>query len=159
MSGLYTTLIVLAAIASYVIVGIRLMRLCDVSGVSLGWFSFIPLLAETRMARLGGMNPWLVLLGLIPLVNIILLILRWVWLWRISGHTDARQWWWVSLLGPIAIGLVSGIFRDGGILWFLISIIGIAVMTYALMMIFNPLKPIPASAIQGPTEGSTPAAA
>lgn len=155
MSGLYTTLIVLAAIASYVIIGIRLMRLCDVSGVTLGWFSFIPLLAETRMARLGRANPWLVLFFIIPIV---LVILRWVWLWRISGHTDARQWWWVSLLGPIAIGIISGIFSEGGFLWFVISLAGIAIMTYALMMIFNPLKPIPASAIHGATTGGGAAA-
>lgn len=155
MSGLYTTLIVLAAIASYVIIGIRLMRLCDVSGVTLGWFSFIPLLAETRMARLGRANPWLVLFFIIPIV---LVILRWVWLWRISGHTDARQWWWVSLLGPIAIGIISGIFSEGGFLWFVVSLAGIAIMTYALMMIFNPLKPIPASAIHGATTGGAAAA-
>ncbi len=143
MSGLYVTLLGIAAIAAYVIIGIRLMRLCNVSGVSLGWFSFIPFLQETRMARLAGMNPWLVILGLIPIVNIIFYILRWVWLWRISGHTNSRQWWWVSLLGPIGIGIGFALTGSAEFLVFVVGVIGLVIMTYASVMIFNPELPVP----------------
>ena len=143
MSAFYVLLIAIAAIASYVIIGLRLMHLCNASGVGNGWFSFIPLLAETRMARLAGANPWLVILAIIPVVNIAFAVLRWIWLWRISGHTQARQWWWVSLLGPIGIGVAFGIFSGGGFMTFAVYLIGIAIMTYAIATIFNPMKAIP----------------
>ena len=38
----------------YIIVGIRLMKLCEASGVGSGWFSFVPILNFTRWARLAG---------------------------------------------------------------------------------------------------------
>lgn len=141
-----TTLLVLmllASIASYIIVGVRLMRLCDASGVSNGWFSFIPLLAETRMARLTGANPWLVAIVVIPVVGwIVLVVLDLIWLFRIAAHSGATMWWWVSLLGPVAFGIVSGAFGDSTALGLIVSIVGIAVMTYARMMIFDPAKPM-----------------
>ena len=141
------TILGLVAIASYIIIGIRLMRLCTVSGVSHGWFSFIPFLAETRMARLAGMNPWLVAIAIVPIVGwIVVVILGLIWLWRIAAATDSSMWWWVSLVGPIAFGVVSGAFGDNVAMGAIVSIIGIGVMTYARMMIFNPEKPIAAHA-------------
>ena len=152
MSGLEYTLLVLIAIVAYVIIGFRLMKLCDASGVGLGWFAFIPFLQETRLARLGNMNPWLVILGLIPIVNIVFYVLRWIWLWRIAGHTDAKQWWWVTLLGPIGIGIALGIFTDSGILTLIVSAVGLLIMAYASIMIFNPEKPVPGVAdVRTPT--------
>jgi hypothetical protein len=145
-----SVVLLLLVIASYIIVGVRLMRFCDASGVSLGWFSFIPGLAETRLARLGGMNPWLVLIGLIPVVGqIIVAILGLVWTWRIATHTNTKQWWWIALLLPIGVGLASSVFSGSVALGLIVAIVGIAVGTYARFMIFDPTQPMPADAIQG----------
>ena len=46
----------LVPLIAYVIVGIRLMQLCQASGVSHGWLAFVPLLNFTRWARLAGKN-------------------------------------------------------------------------------------------------------
>lgn len=143
----------LASIASYIIIGIRLMRFCDTSGVSLGWFSFIPFLAETRLARLGGMNPWIVLLAIVPVIGtIIVLILALVWTWRIATNTNTKQWWWVALLLPIGLGLASSVFSNSVALGLIVGIVGLAIGTYARFMIFDPTQPMPASAIQGPVK-------
>jgi len=151
-----TTLAVLlglATIASYIIVGIRLMRFCNASGVSLGWFSFIPILAETRLARLGGMNPWIVVIAIVPVIGtLIVAILALVWTWRIATNTNTKQWWWVALLLPIGIGLASSVFSGSVALGLIVGLVGVAIGTYARFMIFDPTRPMPADAIQGPAQ-------
>lgn len=128
----------IASIVAWIIVGIRLMKLCEASGVGNGWFSFVPLLNFTRWARLAGKNPWLVLLFFIPIVGVILEL---IWLNKISEHTGTKSpWFWVFLIITLGGWAFTGIF-SGALL--IIVIIIIAVLQVASQwMIFDPTKPI-----------------
>lgn len=135
MESLITFLI---AIVGWIIVGIRLMRLCDNSGVSLGWFSFIPFLNYTRWARLAGSSPWLVLLWIIPIVGLILSL---VWLHRIATATQTMQWFWIFLLAWV-VAIVVGFLGLGVTLAVIVGIIVAIVQIVAQWTIFDPTKPI-----------------
>ena len=128
----------IASIIAWIIVGIRLMKLCEVSGVSNGWFSFVPLLNFTRWARLAGKNPWLVLLFFIPVVGVILEL---IWLNIISKQTGTQSpWFWVFLIITLGGWGITSIF-SGTLL--IIAIIIVAVLQVASQwMIFDPTKPI-----------------
>ncbi len=128
----------LISIIGYIIVGIRLMRLCDASGVSNGWFSFVPLLNFTRWARLAGKNPWLVLLFFIPIVGVILELM---WLNVISEKTATKSpWFWVFLIFTLGGWALSFLF-SGAILIIALLIVTV-LMIAAQWMIFDPTKPI-----------------
>lgn len=128
----------IASIVAWIIVGIRLMKLCEASGVGNGWFSFVPLLNFTRWARLAGKNPWLVLLFFIPIVGVILEL---IWLNKISEHTGTKSpWFWVFLIITLGGWGITSIF-SGALL--IIAIIIVAVLQVASQwMIFDPTKPI-----------------
>ena len=90
----------LVSLIGYIIVGIRLMNLCNASGVSNGWFAFIPLLNFTRWARLAGKSPWLVLLWFVFIIPGLILSL--IWLNKISEQTGTKSpWFWVYLIAAI----------------------------------------------------------
>jgi hypothetical protein len=128
----------IASIVAWIIVGIRLMKLCEASGVGNGWFSFVPLLNFTRWARLASKNPWLVLLFFIPIVGVILEL---IWLNKISEHTGTKSpWFWVFLIITLGGWGITSIF-SGALL--IIAIIIVAVLQVASQwMIFDPTKPI-----------------
>jgi uncharacterized membrane protein len=132
----------LISLAGWIVVGIRLMNLCDASGVSNGWMSFVPFLNYTRWARLAGSNPWLVLLWILPIVGFILSL---VWLSRISEATGTKSpWFIVYLLVILATWVMSAIF--GGVLLWIVAVVLTVISIYALWAIFDPTKPIAAKA-------------
>ncbi len=121
------------------IVGIRLMNLCKASGVSNGWFSFVPMLNFTRWARLAGKNPWLVLLFLIPIVGV---ILSWMWLAQISDETGTKSpWFFVYLIANIVVW-VTPFVLTGGSVQVIAQLILVGAAIAAQWMIFDPAKPI-----------------
>jgi hypothetical protein len=128
----------IASIVAWIIVGVRLMKLCEASGVGNGWFSFVPLLNFTRWARLAGKNPWLVLLFIIPIVGVVLEL---IWLNAISKQTGTQSpWFWVFLVIVLGGWAVASAF-SGALL--VIAIIIVAVLQVAAQwMIFDPTKPI-----------------
>ena len=135
-----TDLIILGliSIVGWIVVGVRLMALCNTNGVSNGWMSFIPLLNYTRWARLAGKNPWLVVLWIIPIVGLILSLL---WLNSISEQTGAKSpWFWVYLILLIGSGIITSFFH--GIVLAIVVIVLTLVSIYALWTIFDPTKPI-----------------
>ena len=122
----------------YIIVGIRLMKLCEASGVGSGWFSFVPILNFTRWARLAGKNPWLVLLFFIPVVGVVLELL---WLNKISEHTGTKSpWFWVFLIFTLGGWGVASVFS--GVTLYIALLIVAVLMIAAQWMIFDPTKPI-----------------
>ncbi len=128
----------LISLIGYVIVGVRLMNLCNASGVSNGWFSFVPLLNFTRWARLAGKNPWLVLLFVIPPVG---MILSWLWLARISDETGTKSPWFFVYLIATIVALLSPLALNSPV--HLIAVIILVVAQIAAQwMIFDPAKPI-----------------
>ena len=131
-------ILTIISIIGWIVVGIRLMALCDASGVSNGWLSFIPFLNYTRWARLAGKNPWLVVLWIIPIVGLILSLL---WLDTISESTGTKSpWFWVYLILLIGSGIITSFFH--GIVLAIVVIVLTLVSIYALWTIFDPTKPI-----------------
>ena len=130
------------SIIGWIIVGIRLMKLCDASGVGNGWFAFIPVLNFTRWARLARMSPWLVLLFLIPFAGqIIGVILELVWLNKISEQTGTKSpWFWVFLILTLGGWGLVAIFS--GVLLIIAAVIITIIVIASQWMIFDPTKPI-----------------
>ena len=128
----------LISLIGYIIVGIRLMNLCDASGVSHGWLAFIPLLNFTRWARLAGKNPWLVLLWFVFVIPGLILSL--IWLSRIAEKTGTRSpWFWVYLIATIiSVGGSTAFFH--GVTQVIITLVLTVAMIAAQWMIFDPTK-------------------
>ena len=128
----------LISIIGWIVIGVRLMALCNTNGVSNGWMSFIPFLNYTRWARLAGKNPWLVLLWIIPIVGA---ILSWIWLYSIATQTGAKSpWFWVYLILTLGSGVIAGLFH--GIVLAIVVIVLTIVAIYSLWMIFDPTKQV-----------------
>jgi len=126
------------SIVGWVVVGIRIMRLCDASGVSNGWLAFVPLLNYTRWARLAGKSPWLVLLWIIPPVGIILSLF---WLASIATATATKSpWFWAYLIATIVGWLASGVVHDTTQI--IVAVVLMVVSIGAQWMIFDPTRPI-----------------
>ena len=138
MGATEITIYGIVSFIGYIIVGIRLMKLCEASGVGSGWFSFVPILNFTRWARLAGKNPWLVLLFFIPVVGVVLELL---WLNKISEHTGTKSpWFWVFLIFTLGGWGVASIFS--GVLLYIALLVVAVLMIAAQWMIFDPTKPI-----------------
>ena len=128
----------LISFIGYIIVGIRLMNLCNASGVAHGWLAFVPLLNFTRWARLAGKNPWLVLLFFIPVVGVVLELL---WINKISEHTGTKSpWFWVFLIFTLGGWGVASIFS--GVMLYIALLVVAVLMIASQWMIFDPTKPI-----------------
>ena len=136
------TILGIVSFIGYVIVGIRLMKLCEASSVGSGWFAFVPILNFTRWARLAGKNPWLVLLFFIPIVGyIIVVVLELLWLNAISEKTGTKSpWFWVFLIFTLGGGGAISIFS--GVIAYIALIIFAVLLIAAQWMIFDPTKPI-----------------
>ncbi len=138
MGATEITIYGIVSFIGYIIVGIRLMKLCEASGVGSGWFSFVPILNFTRWARLAGKNPWLVLLFFIPVVGVVLELL---WINKISEHTGTKSpWFWVFLIFTLGGWGVSSIFS--GVMLYIALLVVAVLMIAAQWMIFDPTKPI-----------------
>jgi hypothetical protein len=138
MGATEITIYGIVSFIGYIIVGIRLMKLCEASGVGSGWFSFVPILNFTRWARLAGKNPWLVLLFFIPVVGVILELL---WLNKISEHTGTKSpWFWVFLIFTLGGWGVASVFS--GVTLYIALLVVAVLMIAAQWMIFDPTKPI-----------------
>ena len=127
----------LLTIIGYIIVGIRLMNLCNASGVSNGWFAFVPLLNFTRWARLAGKNPWLVLLWFVFVIPGLILSL--IWLNKISENTGTKSPWFLVYLIATIISF-AGTSAFSGVTQVIISLILTVAMIAAQWMIFDPTK-------------------
>ena len=137
MGATEITIYGIVSFIGYIIVGIRLMKLCEASGVGSGWFSFVPILNFTRWARLAGKNPWLVLLFFIPVVGVVLELL---WLNKISENTGTKSpWFWVYLLATILVYGGSGNFAESGA-FLIASLVLTAATVVAQWKIFDASK-------------------
>ena len=138
MGATEITIYGIVSFIGYIIVGIRLMKLCEASGVGSGWFSFVPILNFTRWARLAGKNPWLVLLFFIPVVGVALELL---WLNKISEHTGTKSpWFWVFLIFTLGGWGIASVFS--GVTLYIALLVVAVLMIAAQWMIFDPTKPI-----------------
>ncbi|MBJ7247699.1 MAG: hypothetical protein JHD05_06990 [Thermoleophilia bacterium] len=127
----------LISLIGYIIVGIRLMNLCNASGVSHGWLAFIPLLNFTRWARLAGKNPWLVLLWFVFVIPGLILSL--IWLNKIAEKTGTKSpWYWVYLIATIIT--FAGTSALSGTTQVIVTLILTVAMIAAQWMIFDPTK-------------------
>lgn len=71
VAGSVAYIVVIAAL--YVWIGLALSRVFRKSGVE-GWKAWVPVLNTIVLLQLGGYSGWLVLLGLVPVANIVLVV-------------------------------------------------------------------------------------
>lgn len=120
-----------------VIVGVRLSRLCKQAGVSNTELSFIPILAETRVARLAGSSPWWNILWLFPVTNLIWLVLVYLWSLKIARAGGKLVWWFVSLAGLVStviIPLAEDLPFNSGLL----LLVSVVLFVVGRWMLFDP---------------------
>ncbi len=125
-------------LVGWIVIGIRVMRLCEASGIPNGWLAFVPFANFTRWARLAGKSPWLVLLWIIPPVGYVISL---IWLGAISRFTGTQSpWFWVYLVCVIISIASSGVLH--GTIYGILALILTLLSLYASWMIFDPTKPI-----------------
>ncbi|MDX9738945.1 MAG: DUF5684 domain-containing protein [Candidatus Dojkabacteria bacterium] len=65
-AGVYLLVVSAIGIGSYIFSSLALMKIGKELGYENAWFAWIPILSSVMMFQLGGQNPWLLLLLLIP---------------------------------------------------------------------------------------------
>jgi hypothetical protein len=128
----------LISLVGWIVIGVRVMRTCEASGVSNGWFAFIPFLNFTRWARLSGRNPWLTLLWIFPPAGYVFSLICLGGISRFNG--TQRPWFWVYLVTVIVSIAGAGAFS--GFFYVVIALILTLIGLYASWVIFDPSKPI-----------------
>lgn len=89
---------VLLGLAAYVFFSYCYKRICEKAGVDPGVMIWIPVLQMIPVFRAGGMNPWLILTLIIPLVNIVVIVMLFVNLCKALGKNP-----WLTVLVFIPI--------------------------------------------------------
>lgn len=118
-----------------VVVGIRLSRLCRRAGIANPGLSYLPILADTRVARLAGANPWWNVLALIPIANVAWLALTLVWTRRIARAGGTMVWWLVSLAAIVIASAILFFDATGGAVAYLVAAVIIGLCRW---FIFDP---------------------
>ncbi len=62
------------ALLSYVFMAVAYMRIAKKLGMDNAWWAWVPVLNMILMAQMGDINPWTLLLVLVPVVNVFYLI-------------------------------------------------------------------------------------
>ena len=65
-AGVYMLFVVVFGLGGYILSSLALMKIGKELGYENPWFAWIPILNSIMMFQLGGQNPWLLLLLLIP---------------------------------------------------------------------------------------------
>ena len=74
------------SLAIYVFYSYCLKRIVEKCGEQPGAIIWVPILQMIPLFRIAKMNPWLILLLLVPLANLIVLIMVWVNVLRVLGR-------------------------------------------------------------------------
>lgn len=126
------------SLIGWIVIGIRVMRTCEASGIPNGWLAFIPFANFTRWARLSGRNPWLTLLWIFPPAGYVFSL---ICLGGISRFNNTQSPWFWIYLATVIISIATTGFLHGfvyGILAIILTLVGL----YASWIIFDPSKPI-----------------
>lgn len=96
------------SLVAYLILSVSLFMIANQDREEFAWFAFIPILNLFLMCKLGKVNPFLLLLFLIPCVNLFML----AYLWSKVGESRGKAiWGWLMLIpcfwyiSPIVIAL------------------------------------------------------
>lgn len=82
----------------YVVVSLALKKICEKCGVEPGVLIWIPIAQMIPVFRAGKMNPWLILLLIVPLANLVVLIMLFVNILKTLGKNPVMV---ILLLLPI----------------------------------------------------------
>ena len=88
----------LAAIGFFVFFSYCMKLICDKANHDPGVLIWIPIVQMIPMARVAGLNPFLLLLYLVPLVNIVFALYHWS---QVSKAIGKSPWLAVMLIIPL----------------------------------------------------------
>ncbi len=103
------------SLAFYVYIAIALMRIAKKTGISNGWFAWVPILNVILMLQIAKKPMWWLLMFFIPGVNIVFTILVWM---EIAKAVGKPEWWGILMIVPVANLIVPGYlaFSDNGVI-------------------------------------------
>ena len=90
---------ILIGVGLFIFFSYCMKLICDKANVDPGILIWIPLVQLIPMAKVAGINPWLLLLYLVPIVNIAFAIYHWA---KVSTAIGKSPWLAALLIIPIA---------------------------------------------------------
>jgi len=89
-------------IVFYFFLSFCIMKIAGKTGTDGAWMAFIPLLQLVLILRIGDKPVWYVILFFIPIVNLILSVMIWVWVAEALGRSPV----WAALASISGIGML-----------------------------------------------------
>jgi len=94
---------IVVSVGSYVYMGITLSKIGKKLNYEKTWFAWVPILNFVMMLQLADLNPWLILLGLVPIVNgIAMLVLSVITMMKICEKLGKDKLLGLLVLVPLA---------------------------------------------------------
>jgi hypothetical protein len=105
---------IVIGIGSYVYMGITLSKIGKKLNYEKTWFAWVPILNFVMMLQLADLSPWLILLGLVPIVNgIAMLVLSVITMMNICEKLGKDKLLGLLVLVPIGNLVLLGILAWG----------------------------------------------
>jgi hypothetical protein len=105
---------IVIGIGSYVYMGITLSKIGKKLNYEKTWFAWVPILNFVMMLQLADLSPWLILLGLVPVVNgIAMLVLSVITMMNICEKLGKDKLLGLLVLVPIGNLVLLGILAWG----------------------------------------------
>lgn len=112
-AGIYITAIIIS-LATYIYSAITLKKVADKLGHPKSWFAWVPVLNIILKFQLGEQNPWLILLGLIPIVgSVVIMVLTVIVTIKICEKLGHEKLLGLLTLIPIGAIVLWGILAWG----------------------------------------------
>ena len=112
-AGIYITAIIIS-LATYIYSAITLKKVADKLGHPKSWFAWVPILNLVLKFQLGEQNPWLLLLGLIPIVgSVVIMVLTVIVTIKICEKLGHEKLLGLLTLIPIGAIVLWGILAWG----------------------------------------------
>jgi hypothetical protein len=110
MGMLFLILTFTVFLPMYIYFALVLMTIAKKLNVKNAWFAWIPILNVILMFQCAGLNPWLVLLLLVPVANIVVTVFAYM---KIAERRGFEAWLGILIILPLANLIVPGYLAWG----------------------------------------------